>query len=366
MSTLKIFKVIGIMSGTSMDGLDCSYIETDGNKYVKIIFEKSYNFSLNYKRKFNDLSKIDKKNYKIKYKSLDNFVTFTFINNIKKFIKDFKIKKKLIDFIGVSGQTLFHDPKNRISIQLGSCEKINKNLNIKVIGNFRDKDIKNGGQGAPIGAFYHDYILKKISKKTAIINIGGITNITYLNKNNLIAYDLGPGNCLIDDLMLHKYNKKFDKDGKMAIKGKVNKRIIEKFKKDDYFNLNNPKSLDRNYYNKYFLELKKLKKNDSLRTASEMTILTILLELKKLNYKLNKIILTGGGRKNKYLVNTINKNLKKNNIRVILIDKLNFNGDFLESQAFAYIAVRSYLGLPLSLPSTTGVKKPLTGGKLFR
>ena len=366
MTTRKKYKVIGIMSGTSMDGLDCSYLETDGKKFVKIISEKSYKYSFNYKNKLNNLAKINKKNYKNQSKNLDDFVTSTFIKNIEKFIKDFKIKKQFVDFVGVSGQTILHDPKNKISIQLGSCKKINKKLKIKVIGNFRNNDIKNGGQGAPIGAFYHDYILRKILKKSAIINIGGISNISYLNNNNLNAYDLGPGNCIIDDLMLNKYNKKFDNKGDVARTGKLNIKIIEKFNNDKFFKLNNPKSLDRNYFNKYFLKLIKLNKKDSLNTGSEMTILAILKELKKLNNKVNNIILTGGGRKNKYIVSEIKKRLKKNNIKLMLIDEFNFNGDFLESQAFGYIAVRSYLGLPISTPSTTGVKKPLSGGKLFK
>ena len=365
MSTRKLYKVIGIMSGTSMDALDCSYLETDGNEYVKIIIEKSYKFSKNYKHKLNKFSKNNQKNYKNKYKELDNFVTLNFLRNIKKFINEFKIKKKLIDFIGISGQTIFHDPKDKITIQLGSCKIIKERLGIKVIGNFRNNDIKNGGQGAPIGAFYHNYILKKISINSAIINIGGIANIAYLNKNNLTAYDLGPGNCLIDDLMLNKYNKNFDKDGKISNTGKINKRIINEFEKDKYFNLPIPKSLDRNYFAKYFTKLVKLNKNDSISTAAQMTILSIIKEVKKLDKKVNNIIFTGGGRKNKYIINNIKKTLKEKDIKVSLIDKFNFDGDFLESQAFGYIAVRSYLGLPLSLPLTTGVKKPLTGGKLF-
>ena len=233
------------------------------------------------------------------------------------------------------------------------------------MGNFRENDIKNGGQGAPIGAFYHQYILNNYSSKSAIINLGGIANICYSHKKELIAFDLGPGNVLIDDLMYHFYKKNYDKNGNNATKGKLDKKLIDFYKKDIFFKLNYPKSLDREYFKNYFKQLKKLKNNNAIHTASMMTIFCIDLTLKQIKKKINELIITGGGRKNLFLINVLKKQFKNKGINIVLIDNLNFNGDLLEAQAFAYLAVRCVKKLPLSLPTTTGVKKPTLGGILY-
>ena len=177
------------MSGTSMDGIDCSYVSTDGVNFVSIINENSYKYSQNYKNKLKKIIKylknIKSLKKKQRIKKFENIVTNKFIQVIKKFIKDYNIKHSSIDYIGVSGQTVLHDPKHKKTIQFGSCKKIQKKLQIKIVGNFRENDIKNGGQGAPIGAFYHQYILNNYSSKSAIINFGGIANICYCHKKKI-------------------------------------------------------------------------------------------------------------------------------------------------------------------------------------
>tara|TARA_B100000029_G_scaffold498040_1_gene566345 strand:+ start:1620 stop:2711 length:1092 start_codon:yes stop_codon:yes gene_type:complete len=363
MSIRKIYNVIGIMSGTSMDGMDFSYVKTDGKNFVKIITEKSYRYSNKYRNK---LIKINK-NYQKKglTKFDEDIVTKEFIKLIKRFLKEKKIKKKLVDFIGLSGQTIYHDPKNKKSIQLGSCKIIKEKLNINIVGQFRQNDINNGGQGAPIGAFYHKYIIDNFLENSAILNIGGISNLTFIKKK-LIAFDVGPGNCIIDDICMKYFKKNYDKNGKIAFKGKTNHKIIKLFEKDIYFKKKYPKSLDRDYFSRYLNILNNIKKNDSVNTAANMTIKSIIIAIKKFNIKINKLILTGGGRKNLYIFKNLKKILKKDKIDVQLVEKINFNGDMLESQAFAYIAVRSYLKLPLSIPTTTGVKKPSIGGKVYK
>ena len=363
MNKLKKYKVIGIMSGTSMDGIDCSYINTDGKEYFSIICEKSYPYSLNYKNKLKKLVKIIK-NKRIK-KNDQNFVTNKFILLINKFIKEHNIERKEIDFVGFSGQTILHDPANKISIQIGSCKNIQKKIKNTLIGNFRKNDLINGGTGAPIGAFFYKIILKKFHKKSALLNIGGVSNITYIKNNKLIAFDVGPGNSLIDDLMFKMFDKSFDKDGKIAFKGKVNKLIIKNFLKDQFFKLHYPKSLDREYFSKYLIDLKRIKKEDAITTASMLSIKSIILTIDKMNINIKYLILTGGGRKNNYIFKKLKYYLSKKNIRLLNIDKYQINGDMLESQAFAYLAVRSYLKLPISIPTTTGVKKPISGGEIF-
>ncbi|SVB59895.1 uncharacterized protein METZ01_LOCUS212749, partial [marine metagenome] len=275
------------MSGTSIDGLDCSYITTDGENLVSIKFEKTYKYSQNYRRKLkniiNYLNKKKLKKINQYVKNQEGIVTNKFIQIIKKFIKEYDIKYSSIDYIGISGQTVFHDPKNKKTIQLGSCKKIQKKIKLKIVGNFRENDIKNGGQGAPIAAFYHNYILKNFLPSAIILNLGGIANISVVSKEKLIAFDVGTANVLIDDLMYYFYKKNYDKDGKIAFKGKINQEIINKYKNDSYFNLQYPKSLDREYFKKYLNLLKKIKVEDSICTASMMTVEGILLGIKLLN-----------------------------------------------------------------------------------
>ena len=367
MSNLNKFKVIGIMTGTSMDGLDCSLIETNGISYVKILKEKSYEYTNNYSKKIRKLiynlpkNKTKQKKYS---KVNEEFITNKTLQLIKLFIKEMNIQKKNIDLIGLSGQTIVHNPDKKYTIQLGSGKKIYKKLLIPTISNFRENDINNGGQGAPIGSYYHKFLLKKFNKKAAIINLGGISNVTYSNDKDLISFDMGPANSLIDDLMYYFYKKKLDKDGKIAKTGKIIEFILKDFKKDFFFKKKYPKSLDRKYYQNYFEILKKYKPKDAIHTASIMAVTSIQKGITLLKKDINLIILTGGGRKNLFVVKKLKKELVKIDVKINIIDKYGYNGDLLEAQMFGYLAVRSLKKLPLSLPSTTGVKKPVSGGIL--
>ena len=352
MSIQKKYNVIGIMSGTSIDGLDCSFMKTDGENLVSIKFEKTYKYSQNYRNKLKKIIKYLNKKKLIKInqytKNQEGIVTNKFIQIIKKFIKEYDIKYSSIDYIGISGQTVFHDPKNKKTIQLGSCKKIQKKLKLK------------------IAAFYHNYILKNFLPSAIILNLGGIANISVIYREKLIAFDVGTANVLIDDLMYHFYKKNYDKDGKIAFKGKINQQIIDKYKNDSFFKLQYPKSLDKEYFKKYLNLLKKIKMEDAICTASMMTVEGILLGIKILNINFKSLILTGGGRNNLFIVKNLNKIFKSKRKKIILVDEFNLNGDFLEAQAFAYLTVRCVRKLPLSLPTTTGVKKPISGGLIYQ
>ena len=187
MSNLKIYNVIGIMSGTSMDGVDFSLISTDGQNYTKILFELNYEYSVIYKNRLKKLIKnlpLNMKQQLIYSKKNEKFITINFIRYIKKFMNEVKFPSIKVDLIGLSGQTILHNPDKGYSIQLGSGKEVNKELKIPVVADFRENDLNNGGQGAPIGSYYHKSIIKNLNKKACILNIGGIANITYLNKNN--------------------------------------------------------------------------------------------------------------------------------------------------------------------------------------
>ena len=366
MKDLNKYFVLGVMTGTSMDGIDLSLIKTDGINYVKIIKEENYNYSLKQqinlknivKNKPNKISKI----YEY-FHLYENQITTDIIKYIKKFFKKNNIKK--IDIISLSGQTMYHNPSKNITIQLGNGRTICEYFKIRVVTNFREKDISNGGEGAPIGSYYHKYLLNIINKKAAIINIGGVTNSSQIKNRKLISTDIGPGNGIIDDLVYNFYKKKYDTNGGYASKGKILKYIFNHFKKDPFFKKKYPKSLDRNHFDKYSNKLKKNKSNESIRTALEFTIYSIKKFIdKKNNSYLNEIILTGGGRQNKFLFKQLKKQFKK--LEITKIDDYGFNGNLIESQMFAYIGIRSLKNLIISTPLTTNNKKPISGGKIYK
>ena len=345
-----------------MDGIDISFCRTNGTNKCIIIKEKSYSYSRETQKKLKKLLKYNfKENF---FKQSNLMVTNLILKYLKKFIFDFNIEKKTINLIGISGQTIIHLPQKKITIQLGLPKKISNYFKINVVSDFRKKDIELGGQGAPIGAYYHKYLLKKINKNSLIVNLGGVANYSKLYRNNLYSSDIGPSNALSDDIINKKQKKKFDNNGQIASKGKINNSILNKFKKDKFFKKKYPVSLDRNNFHYLINSLQKLPVEDGLATAISFTVFCIKnLINKKINSNINEIILTGGGRKNKFLIKSLKYEIK--NIKLSLIDAYGFNGDLIESQMFSYIAVRSIKKLTLSDRNTTGVKKKITGGKLY-
>jgi len=370
----KIYTALGLMSGTSMDGVDASIIQTDGKSEYKAILDKYFEYPESI---YNDLiilrDKIkiskDLKRYQKKIKSVEKDITIFHAESVEKILKKTSLN---VDFIGFHGQTIFHNSKEKISKQLGDGKLLSKITKKKVVYDFRQNDLKNGGEGAPLTPIFHKLIVekKKIKSPIIIINLGGIANYTLIwqdkempTKNYLLSADTGPGNCLIDQWIREKTDMPYDKMGKIAKLGNVNKEIYEKL-----FNVHPfKKSYDIKDFNLRLL--KKLSLEDGAATLTEYTadslIVNILDFLEDAQwYKTIKILLCGGGRKNNFLVSRIKKKTitNKTNRPVKLIDSLDINGDFVESQAFGYLAIRSFLGLPISFPETTGCVKECTGG----
>jgi anhydro-N-acetylmuramic acid kinase len=229
-------KVIGMMTGTSMDGIDISLVETDGIslKNVKNYF---YEYNQNQKKRLNDIlnNKNDILNEKKLFKQENRFVTDLHIDSLKKFNK-----YKDVDLIGFHGQTILHDPFNKISIQLGNPYSLANELKKNVIFSFRSLDIESGGEGAPISPIYHKFLIEKFRFKlpSCFINIGGILNLTYWDGKELIGFDLGPGNCLMDEYITSVSNIFFDKDGIIASKGKIDQNFVSNFFNNSFFKLN--------------------------------------------------------------------------------------------------------------------------------
>ena len=357
------FIALGLMSGTSLDGIDASIIKSDGQDSLEIIDNKYFIYPKEFKKKLSSfINNINKKSDIDKdfntYKSLERDLTFFHARISKNIIKDNDCK---IQLIGFHGQTIIHKPKDGFSIQMGDANLLSQELKQKVIYNFRANDIKNNGEGAPLTPVYHKLLIKKFSikKPTLILNIGGISNYTYYFNHILTAKDVGPGNVLIDTYLEKTKGINYDKNGEIALSGNINFDIINQFYEHEFYNVEEKHSYDRKEFD--FSFVKGLEFVDAVATLTYFTALLISQNIKK-NFK-NKIdiILCGGGRKNLTLVNHLKKLL---NYEINLIDNFNIDGDFIESQAFAYLSIRSYLKKPISYPSTTNVITPVTGGEI--
>jgi anhydro-N-acetylmuramic acid kinase len=362
---------IGLMSGTSSDGIDASIIKSDGENELYFIGNHFLAYEEKIKSKIRNLKEkinliIDLKKNILEIDSLEKEITHLHAKIVNLAIEKFKLNKTEIDLIGFHGHTIFHSFKDKKTKQIGDGKLLSKLTSISVVHDFRKNDIKNGGQGAPLVPIFHKLLQKKLKLETPLIflNIGGISNLTYLNKDNkIISFDTGPGNFLIDKILQLKSNDKiqFDKDGMIAFTGSVDKNILDSYLSDLYYKSLPPKSLDVNYFNLDSLESLSLK--DSVTTLSELTSLTIINALNYFKSQPKEIILCGGGRKNKYIFQRIKKLSK---IKISNIDTYAINGDFIESQAFAYLATRSFLKKPISFPGTTGVVNPTLGGDIIK
>ena len=372
----KSYYSLGLMSGTSMDGVDASVIQTDGKSKYKAILDKYFEYPKNI---YNNLTTLrdkikkskDLKKHQKQIKSVEKEITIFHAKAVNEILKK---KKTNIDFIGFHGQTIFHNKAEKISKQLGDGKLLSKLTKKTVIYDFRQNDLRNGGRGAPLAPIFHQFIVKqiKVNLPVTILNIGGIANYTYIKNYKLkdvIASDIGPGNCLIDEWIRKKTKNKFDNKGLIAKKGKIDKISLETI---DFYNsqvFNYIKSgNDKNWKPKLSFDIKDFKFLDSFNELSLEDGAATLTELTSrrldciIHSDKEKIILCGGGRKNNFLV----EKLKKKSKKIKLIDDYGINGDFVESQAFAYLAIRSFLKLPISFPSTTGCKKPCTGGVIIK
>jgi len=370
----KLLNCLGMMSGTSMDGVDISLIKTDGDNFFESIVDKYYEFPDNL---YHELIKIretinSKEDLKIQHKEIRNIEKkFTLFH--ASLIDDLKSNFE-IDVVGFHGQTIFHSPKNKISFQIGDGYLLSKLVSKKVVFNFRKNDIDHSGQGAPLTPIFHNLISKKINEKNKnislyFINIGGITNLTKIDKNfdeNFMeGYDIGPGNCLIDNWVRKNSKFKYDENGKIASLGKLNEltlnQAIDNFEFNDFKN-----SLDINDFDISFL--RGLDFEEGCTTITEFTAYLIangINNFRDKNDDLDLFIFCGGGRKNNFLIKRVKNYI--NNVKKFIIknvDDYELNGDFIESQAFGYLAARSIYNLPISFPKTTRCLKSISGGEI--
>ncbi len=353
-----------------MDGLDISYLKTDGSNIIKPIFNKTYNYSnliryfLKYSIKSCEKKIAKNKNYFNKNGFFfDKIFSFFCSERLNEFFKKFSLNDQNVDLIGFHGQTLYHNAKTKLSIQLGNAQYISNKLNIPVISKFRQADLDNDGQGAPLVPLYHQKLFSKKSKKIAIINIGGISNLTFLvNNSKVFSSDIGPGNKLLDEYCRNILGKKYDFNGKYSAIGKEDDLVIKEWKMKTIFSKGFPRSYNNNDFKiKDFCNKNFKNSYDYLATLVCLTASLISDAIYLYHNSPDYIIICGGGALNKTLVKKIKNYVKK---PVFLSDKFGFPYEFIESQAFGYFGVRKLLELPVTFPSTTGAKYPTICGEI--
>ena len=365
----KTYCSLGLMSGTSGDGVDVSIIQSDGDTEYKLILNKYFKYSHSIyenihtlKDKTNTLKDLKRLSKEIDF--LERKITIFHAEVVNKIIKE---SESNIDLIGFHGQTIYHNAEEKISKQLGDGKLLFQLTKKTVVYDFRKNDLKNGGQGAPLAPIFHKLLVNghKFELPLAFLNIGGVANVTNIDHlNKMWASDVGPGNCLIDQWIRFNSKNRYDENGEFARLGKIDKILLNSALKNYLkinLNSNKPKSYDVKDFDLSFV--RGLSLEDGAATLTEYTAEILTTRINNTLTDTKNIVVTGGGRKNKFLIKSIREKIK---IPLLLIDDYGFDGDYIESQAFAYLAIRSNLKLPISYPETTGVRKSSTGGIIVK
>ena len=352
-----IKNVIGLMSGTSMDGIDAAFLKTDGLLQVEVGEAITVPYSEDLRQKISAL--VSSGMYS---KNVEEQITLKHAEAITQLLKKTNTAVDEIDLIGFHGHTVFHCPARRKTLQIGDGELLAKLTGVDVVCDFRSNDVKQGGQGAPLVPLYHQAVATKLTKPLAILNLGGVANISWLgHEDDLLAFDTGPGNALLDDFISLHLGERQDTGGKLSLSGNVDQSSLSKFLSHSYFLEKAPKSLDRNEFD--LTPISKLSIADGAATLCAFTAEAVAKSVVLLPEPPKLWLVTGGGRHNLAIMRELTSRL---GTEVKPVEDGGWDGDAIEAQAFGYLAVRSLMGLPLSLPSTTGVPRPLCGGVIFQ
>ncbi len=365
---------IGLMSGTSMDGIDIALLTTDGENWI----ERGASASVEYSDSFRARLKVglvdaraihDRTERPGVLRQLERDLTLLHAVAVNDFLHEQGLKPHEIDVIGFHGQTVLHRPEQGLTVQIGDGALLAREIGVPVVHDMRAEDMRHGGEGAPLIPAYHAALAANLPlglKRPAVfVNIGGISNLTYVSEDGaLVAYDSGPGNMLIDQWMELYGHGRFDAGGAMAMSGSVNRNIACRYLEHEFFKGNRRRSLDRG---DFVIPAKdELSLADGARTLAFVSAAAILKSASHLPASPCVYIVSGGGRKNGALMDELTALAEREGARVIDADNAGFNGDAMEAEAWAYLAVRSLCGLPLTYPSTTGCDRPVSGGVLVK
>jgi anhydro-N-acetylmuramic acid kinase len=359
-------RAIGLMSGTSMDGIDVALIETDGVGTVERIAAASTAYQPEFRRLLVEAVQLapaltGRAQRPGRLAEIERLLTLEHATAVQQFLKRQGLAAASIDVIGFHGQTVLHRPDQRLTVQLGDGPLLAAQTGIDVVYDLRAADCAAGGQGAPLVPVYHRALAAKLPQRPlAIINIGGVANVTYVGRDgSLLAFDTGPGNAMLDDWMLRHTGQALDKDGAMAASGQADDDVIRFYLSQSFFGSAPPKSLDRNAFPVDLVD--HLSVADGAATLTAFAAAAIARSREHMPQEPQLWVICGGGRRNRTLMSGIAARVEN---AVVPAEAVGFDGDATEAEAWAYLAVRSLSGLPITFPGTTGVDQPMTGGVL--
>jgi len=351
-------RALGLMSGTSVDGVDVALIETDGERLTSSGAFLTVPYADDVRRQIRGAFGADKPNEATV--AAEQAVTDAHIAAVRRWSQECGTPLATLDVVGFHGQTITHRPERRFTWQIGDGAALARATGVKVVSHLRIADVKAGGQGAPLVPVFHAALAHDLQKPLAVVNIGGVGNVTWIGADgSLLAFDTGPGNAPIDDWCARRAGLRFDRDGALAASGKVDRARVERFSEHRYFVVKPPKSLDRGDFNDRWAD--GLSVADGAATLTRGTARAIALAARHFPMPVVQWVISGGGARNPTLLQAIAMETRD---KVVTADSLGWNGDALEAQAFAFLAVRSLRGLPITFPGTTGVPRPLSGGRL--
>lgn len=366
----QLHKAIGLMSGTSMDAVDAAIVTTDGHTHV----EAGPSLAVPYPRALRDrvagelagaMALSAPRPLPHNLLELEREITLMQAEVVNQLMSEANMSASEFDVIGFHGQTVAHRPDQGWTLQLGDGSLMAAETGVDVVNDFRSADMTAGGEGAPLAPLYHLALAHDMGgHPLAVLNLGGIGNVTWIGPKDgpdPVAFDTGPANALIDEWALEKIGEPFDHNGALAKAGTVNEAVLKTMLTNAYFDRKPPKSLDRLDFSAEAAA--ELSNADGAATLVAFTVESVARALEHLPEPPKQWIVVGGGRRNPVLMGELARRL---GVRVIAAEEAGWRGDTLEAEAFAYLAVRNLKGLPLSVPTTTGVSKPMTGGTLHK
>ena len=354
-----ILAAIGVISGTSMDGIDVALIRSDGETHVEPGPGATFPYPDEVKRALQNII-VNPDAAQNPLDDLQRAVTDSHVEAVAAFMKKFNIARESVALVGLHGQTILHRPRERFTRQLCDGARASRLLGLDVVNDFRAADVAAGGEGAPFAPLYHAAICAGLERPLMVLNWGGVGNVTWLGSNSeIVAFDTGPANALIDDFVARRRGLSHDEGGALAAAGRVDDAVLARLMSDPYFDLAPPKSLDRNHFHALAREVEKLGDEDGAATLAAFTIEATAASLRHVEGRPSRWLVCGGGRRNLTLMRALGARL---GARIEPIEAIGYDGDVIEAQCFAYLALRSRRGLPLSLPTTTGAPRPMRGG----
>ena len=349
---------LGLMSGTSVDGVDVALIETDGERIASFGPVLTVPYADDVRRLIRAAFGAEQANAATA--AAEQAVTKAHLDAVRRWSRETGMAASTLDVVGFHGQTITHRPEKHFTWQIGDGAALAKALGVRVVNDLRGADVLAGGQGAPLVPIYHAALVRDLPRPLAVLNIGGVANVTWIGADDtLLAFDTGPGNGPIDDWCARRAGVRFDKDGALAASGKVDRTRLERFGEHRYFARKPPKSLDRGDFGDSWAD--GLSAADGAATLTWGTARATALAARHFPAPVTQWVIAGGGARNPALLKAIAAETRG---KIVTADSLGWNGDALEAQAFGFLAVRSLRGLPISFPGTTGAPRPLAGGRL--